>query len=204
MHFPLHWAGWRTHQPCVTDCFHGFTLQGITWSPGKTVTGYKWKVNKSLEEVSTLALMNTQHTSSLMLHEVWGKINNHQVKTNLQPPGLLDPQTHPLQASSGPWVSYPWLNMRLFRKCLYGSEPKQARFFWTQDGDFWLCYKISGFGKIVPPLVWTLLGAFPLPWQASIPSKHAGRQMVMVKVNSVPSLHWHCTQLVFGFSYFPQ
>lgn len=121
-------------------------------SPGETVTGCKEKVHRSLEEVSILTLMNTWQNPSLMVHEVWGTIDNHQVKTNLQPPGLPRPPA-PLLLGS------PWALSVLF---MAGFEAVNGTSLWgmdmsrngqvsssTKPRDSWLCHKVSGTGKIV-------------------------------------------------------
>lgn len=87
----------------------------------------------------------------------------------------------------------------------HGDEEKQARFLRTGDTE------ISGFAircqasvkwsPLLHELCWEL---FPFPTGHLFLSRDAGGQMVMAKVDSVPSLYQHCAQHIFGFFYFPQ
>lgn len=69
-----------------------------------------------------LALMNRQENPSLMLHEVWGEINNLQIKTDIHPLGFTRPVLPiPSRQPVDPEVCYSWRVLRLLMKHLYAA-----------------------------------------------------------------------------------
>ena len=117
-----------------------------TASSSETVTGYQWKVKRSLEEAFILALINVWQKPQPNV--VWnlGRINN-QVKTDLQPPGLPRPLPPTLLGNQWvlKWVLHDWVWM----KHLYEAGG------WAQGGEVpsslgkLLCHLVSGFDRIV-------------------------------------------------------
>lgn len=151
--------------------------------------------------------------SSLMLHEVWRKINNHQVKTDLQPPGLPTPPPTPPLGSQ--WalkcVIHGWIwavnETSLWGIGLGWCSQVPLR---TKLRDSCLCCAESGFGKIVlahaSPLLHKLCWEpLPSPTSHLVLSRYSGRQMVMAKVDLVTSLVLaRCSAHIWIVFYFPQ
>lgn len=129
-----------------------------TASASETVTGHQWKVKRSLEEAFILALINTWQKPQPNV--VWnlGGINNHQVKTDLQPPGLPRPLLPNLLGNQWvlKWVIPDWVWM----KHLYEAGG------WAQGGEVpsslgkLFCHLVSGFDRTVLAHASGLLGEF--------------------------------------------
>lgn len=130
--------------------------------------------------------MSKRQNPSLMLHEVWGKIDNHQIKTDLQPPSLPRPlPPSPSRQPAGPEVCYSWLDSRLLMKHLYEAWAL-ARALSIGTGLLEFSTGPPGLSKTIQAsallLLWTPR-SFPSTTQHLILSRHAGGQMALANVN---------------------
>lgn len=171
-----------------------------TASPSETVTGYQWKVKRSLEEAFILALINVWQKPQPNV--VWnlGRINNHQVKTDLKPPGLPRPLPPTLLGNQWvlKWVIHDWVWM----KHIYEAGG------WAQGGE--VPSSLGSYFVIrcqaLIELSWCMpqascansAGIFPL---APLGFLFLEGQMVMAKVDSLPPLYWHWTRHIHGLSF---
>ena len=138
---------------------------------------------------------------SLMLCEIWGRISNHQVKTDLQLPGLPRPLPSTLLGNQWipKWVIHDWVWMKRLHEAgvwVQGGEvPSSA------SHGMRLCHPVSGSDRIL------LAHASGLSCESAgiLPSAPLGilflGQMVMAKVDSLPPLCWHWTQHIHGMSF---
>ena len=140
-------------------------------------------------------------TLSLMLCEIWGRINNHQVKTDLQLPGLPRPLPSTLLGNQWipKWVIHDWVWMKRLHEA--GSESKEGKFLQAQAMGCAFaiqCQALAEFSWRMPQASHVnSAGILPL---APLGISFLG-QMVMAKVDSLPPLCWHWTQHIHGLSF---